>query len=82
MAVGQFDWEKWNMVENFSFVNDHVVLPGNAQDNFDVENDEGLNPNDLWYPFPAKEVCSQFMCAPGTVHLQLPNEYPFFSCST
>ncbi|EFP82230.1 uncharacterized protein PGTG_07627 [Puccinia graminis f. sp. tritici CRL 75-36-700-3] len=34
------------------------VLPGNAQNNFDVESDEGLNPNDLWYPFPAKECFS------------------------
>ncbi|KAA1112434.1 hypothetical protein PGTUg99_005834 [Puccinia graminis f. sp. tritici] len=71
MAVGQFDLEKWNMVENFSFVNDYVVLPGNAQNNFDVESDEGLNPNDLWYPFPAKEYLIAAMML-GHLHYLLP----------
>jgi hypothetical protein len=55
----QFDWEQWNMMENFSYsVNDHVILPGIPQEDFNADSNEGLNPNDNWYPFPAKEVCS------------------------
>ncbi|KAI9626495.1 hypothetical protein KEM48_010321 [Puccinia striiformis f. sp. tritici PST-130] len=54
-----FDWDQWNMNENFATsVNDHSVSLGSPGIGLNPDSEEGLNPNDNWYPFPSKEVCS------------------------
>ncbi|KAI7942463.1 hypothetical protein MJO28_012490 [Puccinia striiformis f. sp. tritici] len=54
-----FDWDQWNMNENFATsVNDHSVSLGSPGIGLNHDSEEGLNPNNNWYPFPSKEVCS------------------------
>jgi hypothetical protein len=55
---GPMDWDQWNMHEDYSYLtNDYVILPGQNHVLGNSHDDEDMNPTDLWYPFPAKEVC-------------------------